>query len=82
MAIEINQISLDRGMRSLLLIVITLQFIASEVEIPTIVNRRLGGDTYLLLNSSELIPPCGDNNLTFLVSDVRCVNNQDLFDGN
>ena len=73
----------DRGQRLLLLtIIIALRLIASEEEIPTTVNRRLGGDTYLLLNSSEIIPLCGDNNLTFLVSEVRCVNNQDLFDGN
>ena len=83
MAVEMNLILIDRGKRSLvLMIVIASRLIASGEEIPTIVNRRLSGDTYQFLSSNEVIHTCSDNNLTFLVDDIRCVNNQGLLNGN
>ena len=65
----------------LILIVCALQFVASKEEMPVgTVNRRLTGDTYYF-NSTE-IEFCKDqNNLTFLVSDARCVNIQYFFSG-
>lgn len=71
----------------LLLTVTALRLVSSEEEMPvSIINRRLTGDTfqYFIINSS-MPTSCiesGRNNLTFLVGDKRCVNNQDLFNGN
>lgn len=79
----------DRGliMRLMLLLIITaLLLVASEEKMPvSTVNRRLLGDTFQYFNSSNIPQPCSNsdpNSLTFLVNDGRCVNNQDLFNGN
>lgn len=81
----VAMISNDRGliMRLMLLLIITaLRFIASEEESPvSIVNRRLHGDTFHYFNSSLIFCSHSDN-LTLLVGNGRCVNNQDLFNGN
>ena len=53
----------------------------SDVDVPVRVGRRISGDIYYVTSSSYSI--CHDNdNVTFLVSERRCVKNQDLFNGN
>ena len=68
----------------LLMVVVTLKLIASEEGVPAIVHRRLSGDTYRYLNSGNLtdLSICHDDgNLTFIVSERRCVKNQELIKG-
>ena len=49
-------------------------------ETTVLVNRRSGGDFYMHLDSVPL--PCNvDNNLTFLVGDGQCADNQELIRG-
>ena len=53
-------------------------------DIPVVIKRRLNGDIiYYDLNvTSTNFITCGDdNNLTFLVSERRCVKNQELLNG-
>ena len=45
------------------------------------VSRRLSGDSYGVYNSSELSVCHDGGNLTFLVSERRCINNEELFNG-
>lgn len=75
----------SRGLGSvLLMVVVTLKLIASEEGVPAIVHRRLSGDTYQYLNSGNLtdLSICrDDDNLTFIVSERRCVKNQELING-
>ena len=77
MTMEMNLIA--KGLRVLLLVTIASKFVASEENIPVLVSRRLSGDSYQYLNND--FPVCRDN-LTYLVSEDRCVNDQELFNGN
>ena len=47
-----------------------------------VVNRRIAHDTYLCFNATEL-STCkdDDDNTTYLVSERRCVKDQELFGG-
>ena len=46
------------------------------------VNRRLSGDIIYTLPNSTVHFSCSDgDNVTFLVSERRCVNNEELFNG-
>ena len=67
----------------LLLIATTLLEVTARAEdSPVIlVNRRLTGDTYMHADSTRL-EACSGQNLTYLIADAVCVNNQHLFDGN
>ena len=51
---------------------------SNEAEIPELINRRNGGDTFLIYNSSGGLQLCRDgNNLTYLVdSERRCERNE------
>lgn len=73
---------IGRGLRPLLLIVTLLKLIASEAEIPETVNRRQNGDIYTHYNSSSTFACRDDNNLTYFVSERKCVKNQQLINGN
>ena len=47
------------------------------------VSRQLTGDTYTLThNNSHIQIICLNSNLTFLVSERRCVESEELFNGN
>ena len=75
---------ISRGLGSILLMVVAFKHISSEEGVPSIVNRRLSGDSYWYLNSGNpttfLI--CSDGgNFTFIVSERRCVKNQELING-
>ena len=79
MAVEMSLI--DRGVRVLVLVSIASNVIlASEENIPVQVNRRLDGDIYWYSLTSTIFEVCQDN-LTYLVSEDRCVNDQELFNG-
>lgn len=54
----------------------------SNVDVPIRVRRRIGGDIYYFTSSNNSFTICHDDNITFLVSERRCVKNQELFDGN
>ena len=71
---------IGRGVRVLVLVSIASNLIlASEGNIPVQVNRRLDGDIYWY--SNNIFEVCQDN-LTYLVSEDRCVNDEELFKGN
>ena len=75
---------ISRGLGSVLLMVVIVKLTASEEGVPAIVNRRLSGDTYQYLNSGNLtdLYICSDDdNLTFVVSERRCIKNQELING-
>ena len=79
--------SVSQGSKSVLFVVILFCAFASlinigDTNIPVTVNRRLNGDIYTNFNSTDSSACSDDNNLTFLVSERRCVNNQELFNGN
>ena len=80
--------SVYQGSKSVLFIVIlfcALKFtsLIGDTNVPVTVNRRLNGDIYYTnFNSTDPSACSDDNNLTFLVSERRCVKNQELFDGN
>ena len=45
-------------------------------------TRRLTGDTYTVAHSNSHVQRiCHDSNLTFLVNERRCVENEELFNG-
>ena len=73
----------DRELKLVLLMMIASQSVISEEVIPVSVTRRLYGDAYRYLNSSDHHHEvCHDgNNLTYLVNERRCVKNQELFSG-
>ena len=52
----------------------------SDVDVPVRVNRRISGDIYYSNNNS--LACNDDDNITFLVSERRCVKNEELFNGN
>ena len=64
-----------------LLVTIASCLIASERNIPVKVSRRLkpDGDIYWYLNAASDNINCHE---TYLVSEDRCVNDQELFNGN
>lgn len=51
------------------------------IYIPVSVHRRLGGDSFQVLNSSDQLLCYDDNNLTYLVHERRCVKSQELLSG-
>ena len=54
-----------------------------EGSLPVSVFRRYRGDSFETIDSSGLSNICrDDNNLTYLVSEGRCVKNQELLHGN
>ena len=65
----------SRGLR--VLVLVSIACLTSEEEIPVTVSRRLSGDSYQHFSSSSL-SLCIDN-LTYLVSEDRCVEDQELF---
>ena len=78
MVVEMSLIG--RGVRVLMLVSIASNvMLASEENIPVQVNRRLDGDIYQYLNFPHEV--CQDN-LTYLVSEDRCVNDEEFFNGN
>ena len=78
MAVEMRLIS--RGLKVIMLVTIASKFIvvASEENIHVRVNRRLHGDIYYLSTTFHSCP----TNLSYLVSEDRCVEDQELFSGN
>ena len=63
------------GLSVIMILACTLEIAGSEA--PEVVNRRDVGDTYQLSASSTEV--CNEgNNLTYLVSEQRCVRNQEL----
>ena len=53
----------------------------SEAEIPGLVNRRHSGDISVSYNSSTNFACNEGNNLTYLVHELQCVDQQDLLNG-
>lgn len=67
-----------------LLIAVALVIVAEcnqKLEIPVTVSRRSGGDSYVLTNNSSPMLCNEGNNLTYLVSERQCVNNEELLRG-
>ena len=62
--------------------IILASLIASDVNnVPVSVTRRIGGDIYYVTSTSHFV--CNnDNNVTFLVSENRCIKNEELLNGN
>ena len=75
-------VKMMKGADLVLLVVVTSELVTSEELIPVSVTRRLGGDSFHVLNSSDPLLCGDDNNLTYLVHERRCVKNQELFSGN
>ena len=73
MTVEMDLTS--RGLR--VLVLVTIACLASEEEIPVTVSRRLSGDGYQYFSSISL--SLCINKLTYLVSEDRCVEDQELF---
>ena len=55
--------------------------IASDVNVPVSVTRRIGGDIYYVTSTRHFVCSNG-NNVTFLVSENRCIKNEELLNGN
>ena len=55
--------------------------VVSNVNISATVTRRLSGDIYDISETTSHFS-CDKDNATILVSDRRCVKNQDLISGN
>ena len=73
---------------SKLILIIALLFcvfashVVSDVTVPVMINRRLSGDimSYNISGSTSHYS-CDDDSPNLLVSDKRCVKNQDLISG-
>ena len=67
----------------LLILVSLLSLAALKEQILQSVSRRLSGDSYTVSahNSSDHLICHDGNNLTFLISERRCVKNEELFNG-
>ena len=64
----------------ILMAISVTKLFASEDGIPVLVNRRPSGDTFQPFNESLSV--CSDEqNVTYLVSERRCVKNQELYRG-
>ena len=79
--------SVFQGSKSVLLVallycVTVFASLIGDANVPVTVNRRLNGDIYTNFNSTDSSACHDDNNLTFLVNERKCVNNQELFKGN
>ena len=61
-----------------ILALVCIQDVLNGSEIPAVVNRRDGGDTYYLYALENLALCHDDNNLTYLATEKRCVRNEDL----
>ena len=70
---------MDRGLRLrvFVLMAIASSLMASKENILVEVNRRLSGDIYYL---NAISHSCQDNG-SYLVSEDRCVENQEFFNG-
>ena len=61
--------------------IILASLIASDVNVPISVTRRIGGDIYYVTSTTHFV--CNnDNNITFLVSENRCIKSEELLNGN
>ena len=79
---EMDVIDGEIIIRCFIVIMIMFKFIVSEERIPETVSRRQSGDIYTHYNSSSTFACRDDNNLTYLVSEGRCVKNQQLINSN
>ena len=61
--------------------IILARLIASDVNVPVSVTRRIGGDIYYVTSTRHFVCSNG-NNVTFLVSENRCIKNEELLNGN
>lgn len=61
--------------------IILASLIASDVNVPVSVIRRIRGDIFYYVTSTNHFV-CNDNNVTFLVSENRCIKNEELLNGN
>ena len=52
-----------------------------EGRVPLLVNRRIMFDTYVCANTGNLMDCQADANTTYLVSERRCVKDQELLGG-
>ena len=68
-------------LKVLLFYIILASLIASDINVPISVTRRIGGDIYYVTSTTHFV--CNnDNNITFLVSENRCIKNEELLNGN
>ena len=75
MSLNMAERELRVGLSVIMILACILEIAGSEA--PEVVNRRDSGDTYQLSASSTKV--CNEgNNLTYLVSEQRCVRNQEL----
>ena len=54
----------------------------TQSEIVEWVRRRPSSDIYKFINSSSTGDNCGNESITYLISENKCVKNQELFRGN
>ena len=73
----------------LVVVIVCSSSVLSEQDvgpsIPVSVSRRPNSDVYFYKNDSTLGTFCDNENfinVTYLVSETRCVTNEDLFSGN
>ena len=68
----------------LVLLTVYLSLLAAsdlDEQVPVVVNRRIAFDTYRCFNTSGIMICPSDTNTTYLVSERRCVKDQELFSG-
>ena len=76
MSLNMAERELRVGLSVIMILACTLEIAGSEA--PEVVNRREVGDTYQLSGPSS-IEVCNEgDNLTYLVSEQRCMRNQEL----
>ena len=76
MSLNMAERELRVGLSVIMILVCILEMAGSEI--PEVVNRRDGGDIYQLLFSTGFETCSEGNNLTYLVSERKCVRNQEL----
>ena len=78
-------LALQRGLvlKSLMAVILCTMNCIAEEEMPAeLVNRRHRGDIYHKYNSSDGSISCSEgNNLTYLVDERQCVDQQQLLNG-
>ena len=60
----------------------SVQAVDTEYGIVERVSRRQSRDFYFFINSSTTGTNCGDKNIHYLISEERCVTDEELFRGN
>ena len=77
------------GLLLLVVVIVCSSSVLSEqdvgLSVPVSVSRRPSSDVYFYKNASTLGYFCDNENfinVTYLVSETRCVTNEDLFSGN